>query len=345
MAPPPLSGIHHVSAITGRASENVRFYTRLLGMRFVLKTVNQDDPSSYHLFYGDETGAPGTDLTFFDVAHARDQRLGTGLISGTSLRVRGRDALEHWAHRLDEKNVRRTSIHQRAGRSALTLYDPEGQTLHLVDDAEEVDRLPNTTPWNDGPVPTDVAIRGLGPVELTVSDLAPTRQVLTEVFSFSEARPYEVSTESPDRSSPDVSHPSPSDANEASVFETGPGGVAAELHVIERPDAPQGWLGRGGVHHFALRTPNSETIQAWRDRIAEAGLNPSPVIDRHYFESVYVREPGGILIEIATDTGAPFPYEDAEAGILTLPPSLEPKRTEIEAALTPIESDVDGNSS
>ncbi len=345
MAPPPLSGIHHVSAVTGRASENVRFYTQLLGMRFVLKTVNQDDPSSYHLFYGDETGAPGTELTFFDVAHARDQRPGTGLITGTSLRVRGTDALEHWAHRLDEQNVRRTSLHQRAGRPALTLYDQEGQTLHLVDDSAEVDRVPDTTPWTDGPVPDDVALRGLGPVEMTVSDLAPTRRVLTEVLSFSEARPYEVATASSDRSSTDVSLPAPSDATAATVFETGPGGVAAELHVVERPDAPQGWLGRGGVHHFALRTPNSETIQAWRDRIAEAGLNPSPVIDRHYFESVYVREPGGILIEIATDTGAPFPLEDAEAGLLTLPPSLEPKRNEIEAALTPIEIDADDNSS
>lgn len=334
----PLSGIHHVSAVTGQASENVRFYTKVLGMRFVLKTVNQDDPSSYHLFYGDETGAPGTDLTFFDVAHARKQRPGTGLITGTSLRVRGPEALEEWARRLDDRNVRRTAIHERAGRHTITVYDDEGQTLHLVDDSDETDRVPDTTPWENGPVPTDMAIRGLGPVEITVSDLDPTRRVLTDVFGFTEARSYEVTPNDTD-SSADAPLPSPDDASTATVFETGPGGVAAELHVVERPDAPRGFLGRGGVHHLALRTSDSETIQAWHDRITDAGLNPSPVIDRHYFESVYTREPGGILIEIATDTGAPFPVDDAEAGRLTLPPHLEPKRSAIEDALTPIETE------
>lgn len=334
-SPPSLLGIHHVSALTGEASANVRFYTNVLGMRLVLKTVNQDDPSSYHLFYGDETGAPGTDLTFFDVPHARNQRPGTGLITGTSLRVRGADALSAWAQRLEDQSVRHTSLHERAGRPALTLYDDEGQTLHLVDDTADTDRVPDTTPWSDGPVSPDMAIRGLGPVEITVADLAPTRRVLTEVLGFTEARPYEVA-EGDAPTSSDVPLPSPPEANAATVFETGPGGVASELHVVERPDEPQGWLGLGGVHHLALRTPNSETIQAWRERIAHAGLNPTPVIDRHYFESVYFREPGGILIEIATDTGAPFPVEEAEAGTLTLPPSLEPKRDEIESLLSPI---------
>lgn len=342
MPPPPLTGVHHVSAITARASANVRFYTELLGLRFVLKTVNQDDPSSYHLFYGDETGAPGTELTFFDVSHARDQRAGTGLITGTSLRVPNTEALEHWKHRLDEHGVRHTSIHERADRPALTLYDEEGQTLHLVDDSADVDRLPDTRPWQNGPVPTDMAIRGLGPVEFTVSDLGPTRRVLTEVLSFSEARSYEVT--GPNKpSSSDAPLPSPADATEALVFETGPGGVASELHVVERPDESRGWLGRGGVHHFALRTSNGETIREWHSRITEAGLNPSPVIDRHYFESVYFREPGGILIEIATDTGAAFPIDEAEAGRLTLPPSLEPKRRSIESALAPIEKNGDGS--
>lgn len=116
----------------------------------------------------------------------------------------------------------------------------------------------------------------------------------------------------------------------------GPGGGAAEMHVIERADAERGRLGRGGVHHVALRTPDSDTIRWWHDRISSAGLNPSPVIDRHYFESVYTREPGGILIEIATDTGAPFPVEEAAAGTVTLPPSLEPQREEIEARLQPL---------
>lgn len=329
-----LLGVHHVSAITGQAAANVRFYTQVLGLRLVTKTVNQDDTSSYHLFYGDETGSPGTDLTFFDVPRAREQRPGSGLISGTSLRVRGPDALRAWAQRLDEHDVRRTPIHERAGRRALTLFDAEGQTIHLVDDADETARVPDTTPWTEGPVPPEKAIRGLGPVEITVGDLGPTREALTQVFGFREARAYEVLFDGP----ADEGHESvPTPSGTAVVFETGPGGVAAEVHVIERPDADRGWLGKGGVHHFALRTPNSDTIRQWRERIAEAGLNPSPVIDRHYFESVYTREPGGILIEIATDTGTPFPVEEAAAGKVTLPPALEPRREEIEAQLQPLE--------
>jgi glyoxalase family protein len=335
-SPPPLSGLHHVSALTAQVSKNVQFYTQILGLRLVLKTVNQDDPSSYHLFYGDETGSPGTDLTFFDVPHARDERPGSGLITGTSLRVRGTEVLDEWAQWLDEYDVRRTPLHERAGRRALTLYDEEGQCLHLVDDAADTDRVPETHPWTDGPVPAAQAIQGLGPVEVTVADMAPTRRALTDVFGFTKARPYEVDRLESEPSDADQPTPSPEDAPNATVFETGPGGVAAELHVVERPNDPRGWLGIGGVHHLALRTPNSDTIRTWREHIDDAGLDPTPVIDRHYFESVYTREPGGILIEIATDTGTPFPVEEAAVGTVSLPPSLEPKRASIEEALTPI---------
>lgn len=336
MSDDELLGLHHVSAITGQADANVRFYTQVMGLRLVTMTVNQDDPSSYHLFYGDETGAPGTDLTFFDVPRAREMRPGFGLISGTSLRVRGREALASWADRLDDHDVPRTPIHERAGRATLTLFDEEGQTIHLVDDSDDTDRVPDTTPWTEGPVAPDMAIRGLGPIEITVGDFGPTREALTDVFGFREVRSYEVERPAADAGAglEGVSVP-PSSAR---VFETGPGGVAAEVHVIERADAEQGWLGKGGVHHFALRTPNSDTIRQWRERIVNAGLNPSPVIDRHYFESVYTREPGGILIEIATDTGTPFPVEEAEAGTVTLPPKLEPRRKEIEARLSPLRS-------
>ncbi len=333
-SPLSLSGLHHVSALTAQARHNVAFYTDTLGLRLVLKTVNQDDPSSYHLFYGDADGSPGTDLTFFDVPRARDQRPGTGLITGLSLRVRGTEALHEWALRLDEHEVRHTALHERAGRQTLTLFDPEGQTLHLVNDADETDRVPETTPWTDGPVPSALAIQGLGPVEMTVADLGPTRRVLTEVLRFDEGRTYKIGLQ--DDSSADQPIPSPNDAPTATVFETGPGGVAAELHVVERPNEPRGQLGTGGVHHLALRTPDGDSIRAWHERLSDAGLSPSSVIDRHYFESVYVREPGGILIEIATDTGAPFPVDEAAAGRLSLPPRLEPKREDIEEALPPL---------
>ena len=332
-----LQGVHHVSAITGQASYNVQFYTQVLGLRLITKTVNQDDVSSYHLFYGDETGAPGTDLTFFDVARAREQQPGTGLISGTSLRVRGEDTLAWWADRLDAHDVRRTPVHERGGRLALTFFDAEGQTLHLVDDSADTDRVPDTTPWADGPVPPEHAIRGLGPVEITVADREATRAALVEAFGFRDVRAYEVSgAQAKADEATDAVAAVPGTAR---VFETGPGGVAAEIHVIVRPEGERGWLGKGGVHHLALRTPNSDTIRRWRERLVDAGLQPSPVIDRHYFESVYTREPGGILIEIATDTGTPFPVEEAAAGQLTLPPALEPRREEIEAQLSPIETE------
>ncbi|MFP4227461.1 MAG: VOC family protein [Salinivenus sp.] len=330
-----LQGLHHVSAVTGRAAYNVRFYTQVLGLRLVTKTVNQDDPSSYHLFYGDESGTPGTDLTFFDIPSARDQRSGTGLITGTSLRVRGEEALAWWADRLDAHDVRRTPIHERAGRQALTLFDDEGQVVHLVDDSADEDRVPDTTPWADGPVPPEYAIRGLGPVEITIADMEDTRTALVEAFRLRDRRPYTVSGATAKQEG--AATPVSSVPESARVFETEPGGVAAELHVVPRPEAERGWLGRGGVHHLALRTPNGDTIRRWREHLADTGLQPSPVIDRHYFESVYTREPGGILIEIATDTGTPFPVEEAAAGKLTLPPALEPRRDEIEARLTPIE--------
>lgn len=327
--PEPLLGIHHVSALTGRATENVRFYAQVLGMRLVLKTVNQDDPLSYHLFYGDERGSPGTDLTFFDVPEARDQRHGYGLITGISLRVRGESALQEWTRRLDEHDVRRTELHQRAGRPAVTLFDDEGQTVHLVDDSADLKRLPDTAPWTGGPIGESLAVRGLGPVEITVRDLDPTRRVLTEVLGFTDARSYHVARKD-DVERREQAIPGLDDGRNALVFETGPGGVASEIHVVERPNDPRGWLGVGGVHHLALRTPNSDTIRTWREHIARAGLDPSPVIDRHYFESVYVREPGGILIEIATDTGTPFPVDEAAAGTVSLPPQLEGNRDEID---------------
>lgn len=333
--PPSLTGIHHVSAITARASYNLEFYTEVLGLRLVCKTVNQDDPSSYHLFYGDETGSPGTDLTFFDIARARDLRPGTDLITGTSLRVRGTDALRAWAERLDAHDVRRTPIHERAGRAAITLQDAENQTIHLVDDHADRDRVPETQPWSDA-VPEAMAVRGLGPVEITVADDTPLRAAFTDVLGFREARAYTVE-DAPeadaDAPASALDRPAPAASDDAFVLETGPGGVASEVHVIERPDAAQGWLGAGGVHHLALRTDDEDTIRAWRTRIVDAGLQVSPVIDRHYFTSIYIQMPGGITVEIATDTGAPFPIDEADAGRLTLPPTLEPKRDAIEARL------------
>lgn len=315
-----LTGLHHVSAMTAQAAKNVDFYTRDLGMRLVKKTVNQDDPSSYHLFYGDEIGRPGTELTFFDIAHLAANRPGTSSISRTGLRVSGSEALGYWRERFEELGIAHGSIQTEAGHQVLPFQDFEGQRLALIDD--EGAPLPGGTPWEHGTVPAEMGIRGLGSVTLTVNRAAPTVGVLTEVMGFREATSYEV------------------DANgrQILIYETGPGGVGAQVRLEERRDIGPERLGRGGVHHVAFRVPDDEQHQAWVERLVSAGMRISGIIDRFYFKSIYFREPNGILFELATD--GPGFVTDEEAGSLgeklALPPFLEPRRQQIEANLRPL---------
>jgi glyoxalase family protein len=315
-----LGGLHHVTAVTTRARENVAFYTEVLGMRLVKKTVNQDDVSAYHLFYGDEIGRAGTEVTFFDWPHLRvaPNHAGAGEVSATELRVSGREALEWWVGRLAEFGVKHGGVEERDGRSLVAFNDFEGQRLRLVDDTGA--GVPGGVPWEGSPVPREVGIRGLGGFELTVKDLAPTAWVLTEVLGFRRSGEF---VQNGDR---------------VVVFEVGPGGPGAEVLVAEKPGAPWAHLGRGGVHHVAFRTPDDEEHAAWRKRIREAGLGVTPQINRFYFRSIYFREPGGILFEIATDGPGFTADEDAThlGERLSLPPFLEPNREEIEANLAPI---------
>jgi glyoxalase family protein len=316
-----LGGLHHVTAVTTEASENVAFYTEVLGLRLVKKTVNQDDVSAYHLFYGDELGRPGTEITFFDWPHLRvaPNHAGAGEISATELRVRGREALEFWGERLVEHGVMHGGIEERDGRSLIAFTDPEGQRLRLVDDGG-AEGVPGGVPWEESPVPREAGIRGIGAVELTVRDLESTAWVLTEVLGFRKmgqgAR----------------------EGGRLAVFEVGPGGPGAEVRVVEEPGAPLAHLGRGGVHHVAFRTPDDEEHAQWRERIGAAGLGVTPQIDRYYFRSIYFREPGGVLFEIATD-GPGFAMDEDAAHLgerLSLPPFLEEHREKIEAGLEPI---------
>ena len=316
-----LGGLHHVTAVTTEASENVAFYTEVLGLRLVKKTVNQDDVSAYHLFYGDELGRPGTEVTFFDWPHLRiaPNHAGVGEISATELRITGRDALEYWSERLAEYGVEHGGIEERDGRGFIALTDSEGQRLRLVDDGGD-DRVPGGVPWDGSPVGREAGIRGLGAVELTVEELEPTAWTLTEVLGFRKA-------------SEDAR-----DGERVAVYEVGAGGPGAEVRVVERPRTPQARLGRGGVHHVAFRTPDGEEQGAWREKIREAGLGVTPQIDRYYFRSIYFREPGGVLFEIATD-GPGFTGDEDPAHLgerLSLPPFLEPHRQKIEAGLQPI---------
>jgi len=314
-----LSGIHHVTAVTGDASRNVAFYTQALGMRLVKKTVNQDDVSAYHLFYADGVGSPGTDMTFFDWPQAGPTRPGVGTATTTALRVPSHAALDWWAARLDTYGVPHSGIIAPHGRARIAFSDPEGQSLALVDDGGAP---ANSVPWQESPVPPEMAIRGFDSVSLTVRTLAPTARVLTDILGF---RQTDEQTE------PD------GDARVA-VFETGAGGPGATVFVAERPDLPPASVGMGGVHHVAFRTPNDAEHRAWQQRIAAAGLRVTPEIDRFYFRSIYFREPGGILFEIATD-GPGFATDESVDTLgtsLALPPFLEGRRAAIEAGLRPI---------
>lgn len=314
-----LLGLHHVTAVTGQASQNVAFYTQVLGLRLVKKTVNQDDVSAYHLFYGDRLGSAGTEVTFFDWPDSPLKIDGKGTIAATALRVPGRAALNWWADHLSARGVDHEGIVEWGGAAAIAFTDPEAQNLLLVDDGG----APGGVPWEQSPVPPDKAIRGLHAVTLVVESLAPTARVLTDVLGFRQVGMY----------------PFPENESRRVVrFAAGPTGPGTEVHVEERPELRPGRVGIGGVHHVAFRTPDEAEQRAWRERIARAGLGVTPVIDRFYFRSIYFREPGGVLFEIATDGPGFATDEDPEhlGERLSLPPFLEPHRAQIEAGLRPI---------
>jgi glyoxalase family protein len=319
-----LKGIHHVSALTANAARNVDFYTKTLGLRLVKKTVNQDDTSSYHLFYGDEAGNPGTELTFFDIPFAGRTYPGVSSISNLSLRVPTDNALEYWQKRFEENQVEHDSIEIRAGRKTLPFRDFESGRFVLVSD-EDVHGVAGGQPWDKGPVPVEHGIRGLGPVTLTVRKTDKTARVLTDVLGFREIGHYPSTVVG----QPDIL-----------VFSTGEGGTGAEVHLEERGDLPPERLGRGGVHHVAFRVPNEEEYLEWYHRLEEAGFHTSGLVDRFYFKSIYFREPNGILFELATDGPGFATDEDPEhlGENLALPPFLEPKRASIEAKLKPLDT-------
>jgi glyoxalase family protein len=315
-----LEGIHHVTAVSGNVSRNVAFYTQVLGMRLTKKTVNQDDVSAYHLFYGDEFGRPGTDLTFFEWPDIGSNCPGAGSISTIALGVTGRDALSWWLQRFNDFNVSHDGIQTRGVEERLVLpfRDPEGQRLELVDDAGKL----QSSPWKRSPVPVDLAIRGFYAVRLTLRNLEPSARFLTEVLGFRPGSTYQM----PHHTT-------------VTVFEVGSGGPGTEVHVEINPELPfHRFVGIGGVHHVAFRTPDAEEHRQWRDRIASINPTVTPVIDRFYFRSIYFREPGGVLFEIATDGPGFAIDEDVETlgERLSLPPFLESQRAAIEANLHPI---------
>jgi glyoxalase family protein len=310
-----LTGIHHLTAITADAPANNRFYTQTLGLRRVKKTVNQDDTSAYHLFFADGAGTPGTDITFFDWPTTRERR-GTNAITRTGLRV-DEDSLDYWAARLSGLRVTTGQITTLDGRSGMDVEDAEGQRLRLIAAPQPVGEA-----WADSDVPAQHQIRGLGPITISVNDFAPTRTVLTQVMNMRQVRDYA----------------SPDGQGQVHVFDMGDGGAASELHVAVQPDLPQARQGAGGVHHVAFRVPDNAALTEWAKRVAGYRVPNSGEVERYYFRSLYFREPGGNLFELATD-GPGFDVDEPRDSMgqgLSLPPFLEGKRAVIEAGLKPL---------
>src|ERR1039458_5783246 len=264
-----LSGIHHLTAVSADAPGNVKFYTKLLGLRLVKKTVNQDDVSAYHLFYADGIASPGSDITFFDFPTAREQR-GNNTITRTGMRVAGEANLRWWHERLKTAGVTVGDIAERDGRLTLDFEDPEGQRLALVDDGGKG----AAHPWAKSVVPAEQQIRGLGPITMTVPELRLTDLALTQVMNMKPVRDYP--------------HPE-SNRDSVHVYEMGEGG----------------YPGAGGVHHIAFRSPDKD-YDAWAERLRELRIPNSGKVDRYWFRSLYFREPNGVLFEIAND-GHPVP--------------------------------------
>jgi len=320
-----LGGIHHLTAVTADVSHNHGFYTRALGLRLVKKSVNQDDVSAYHLFYADGEATPGSDLTFFDWPVPPERR-GTNSIARTGLRVASDASLQWWIEHFARNGIMHERVEDRTGRRTLDFEDFEGQRLSLIVD----DSTGPTHPWVRSPVPAEHQIRGLGPITLSVPDLAATDRVLTEVLNMRPVRTEErkKKVEGSNREG---------GATRVQVYEMGPGGAAAELHVAVEPWLTRARQGAGSVHHVAFRT-TAKDYQAWAERLEHLGMHSSGPVNRYYFQSLYFREPNGILFEIATDEPGFTADEplDQLGEKLALPPFLEGRRKEIEAGLKPL---------
>jgi glyoxalase family protein len=308
-----MSGIHHITAIAGDASRNLEFYTRVLGLRLVKKTVNFDDPATYHLYFGDEVGTPGTILTFFPWGHAPKGRNGVGLAQQTMFRVPER-ALGYWAHRFVEKGVPHEAIEKRFGKSVLSFTDPDGMSLALVGIAgAEAEAA-----WTGGDVPAEDAIRGFHGIRLLLEDAKSTGAILTDVLGFVEAGSEESVTRFVAKG-------------------TASGGV---VEIREAKGFLAGHMGRGSVHHVAFRATTDEEQASMRTRLVQNHrIHATEQMDRNYFRSIYFREPGGVIFEIATDQPG-FAVDEPVTSLgqaLKLPPFLEGQRKAIEAVLQPLE--------
>lgn len=314
--PAAVRGLHHITVIAGDAQENLDFYTGVLGLRLVKKSVNQDAPETYHLFYADGAGTPGTSLTFFPWPDLPKGRPRAGQIVEVPLAV-PKGSLAYWQRRFEQEEVPTEEVEERFGERTLPFEDPHGLRLALVETEAERD----VVPWSRGPVPAEHQLRGTHAVRLWEHELEATETLLTEVMGFKKL--------------------GAEDGWHRYGAEGGGSGTLAEVKVVDQaPRRGTRVSGTGGVHHAAWRVRDDREEQALRDAVAEAGLRPTDPIDRFWFTSVYFREPGGVLFELATDGPGFAADEDPDklGTSLVLPPWMEEQRDQIEAALPPLET-------
>jgi glyoxalase family protein len=308
-----IKGIHHVTAIAGPAQENLDFYAGVLGLRLVKRSVNQDDPGTYHLFYADAEGHPGTDLTFFPWAQMAPSRDGYGLSNEVSLAVPP-GSLGFWRERLERYGAKTSATEVRFGQNVLPVVDPHGLHVALVESADSLGRA--FTPWEGSPVAVENQIRGLESARMAERDLVVTTSFLSKAMGF-----VHLGTE-----------------NDWQRYGLGARKSGAYVDLQETPTARRGAWGTGSVHHIAWRVDDEAHQLEVRNRVTEEGARPTPVIDRFWFKSVYFQEPGGVLFELATE-GPGFAVDEDGAHLgesLVLPPWLEPNRAAIEATLPPL---------
>jgi len=304
-------GLHHITAIAGDAKRNFDFYTKILGLRFIKKTVNFDDPGTYHFYFGDEVGSAGSILTFFPWGSGIPQgRRGAGMATEIGYSVPA-GSLDFWMARLDGHNVIYNKPSQKFGQRYLTFLDPDGLKLELTEVAND-----DRKPWETDEVKADVATRGFHNVTLTLNSITGTAAILTDIFGYKltaqEGNRYRYTTDAVDH--------------------------ANVIDLVELKEEKHGHVANGTVHHVAFRVPNDEVLMEFREKVAAAGLNITPQIDRNYFHSLYFREPGGVLFEIATDNPG-FTVDEPLEGLgttLKLPIQYENRREDIEAHLVPI---------
>jgi glyoxalase family protein len=297
-------GIHHVTAIATDPQRNADFYHVTMGLRLVKRTVNFDAPEVYHLYYGDEAGNPGTLITFFPWVGTPQGRRGTGQATVTSFSVPER-SLGWWKQRLERLGVEVAETTTRFEEDALSFPDPDGLLIELIAHAD----ARRDAPWPSGPVPAEHQIRGLYGVTLCEEGYEATAGMLVDQLGFRLV----------------------DEATDRFRFDTGAGGPGARVDLVCQPEAPRGLVAAGTVHHVAWRAPDRDTEAGWRGQLVGSGIDVTPIIDRQYFESIYFREPGGVLLEIATDPPG-FTKDEPllELGrALKLPPWLEPRRDEI----------------